>query len=101
MGSLTNAFFMLGGPISSSFIQRFGCRSSLILGSVLIMTGYIASAFTTSLEMLFFTYGIVIGNEPLGRRSWPRGPDSTRCSPCPFVRFFATAVLYMWNRHDY
>ncbi|XP_063611326.1 uncharacterized protein LOC134785013 isoform X1 [Penaeus indicus] len=60
MGSLTNAFFMLGGPISSSFIQRFGCRSSLMLGSVLMMAGYIASAFTTSLEMLFFTYGIVI-----------------------------------------
>nr|XP_045614996.1 monocarboxylate transporter 9-like isoform X1 [Procambarus clarkii]XP_045614997.1 monocarboxylate transporter 9-like isoform X1 [Procambarus clarkii]XP_045614998.1 monocarboxylate transporter 9-like isoform X1 [Procambarus clarkii] len=60
MGSLVNAFFMLGGPISSMFIRRWGCRLSLMLGSVLMVMGYLASAFATSLEMLFVTYGIIV-----------------------------------------
>ncbi|XP_050725876.1 uncharacterized protein LOC127003374 isoform X2 [Eriocheir sinensis] len=60
MGSLINAFFMLGGPLSSMFIQSWGCRAALIFGSLLMSTGYLASAFTTSLEALFFTYGVVV-----------------------------------------
>ncbi|CAL4063719.1 unnamed protein product [Meganyctiphanes norvegica] len=59
VGSLTNSFFMLIGPLTSIFIQRFGCRPSIMLGSLTMMTGYLISAFTTSLEMLFVTYGIV------------------------------------------
>lgn len=61
MGSLINAFFMLGGPVSFMFIQTFGCRAALICGSIIMATGYIVSAFTTSLEALFFTYGVVVG----------------------------------------
>ncbi|XP_071520375.1 uncharacterized protein [Panulirus ornatus] len=60
MGSLMNAFFMLGGPISSVFIQRWGCRPSLMFGAVVMMVGYLASAFATSLEMLFVTYGVIV-----------------------------------------
>nr|XP_053626539.1 uncharacterized protein LOC128684411 [Cherax quadricarinatus] len=60
MGSLVNAFFMLGGPISSMFIQRWGCRLSLMFGSLLMTLGFLVSAFATSLEMLFVTYGVVV-----------------------------------------
>ncbi|XP_066990596.1 uncharacterized protein [Macrobrachium rosenbergii] len=60
LGSLVNAFFMLGGPVSSAFIQRFGCRASLMFGSVVTSIGYICSAFTNSLELLFVTYGVVV-----------------------------------------
>ncbi|XP_063842102.1 uncharacterized protein LOC135089870 isoform X1 [Scylla paramamosain] len=60
MGSLINAFFMLGGPMSFMFIQTFGCRAAIICGSLIMAAGYMVSAFTTSLEALFFTYGVVV-----------------------------------------
>ncbi|XP_068230159.1 uncharacterized protein [Palaemon carinicauda] len=60
VGSLVNAFFMLGGPVSSAFIQRYGCRASLMFGSVVTSIGYIISAFTNSLELLFLTYGVIV-----------------------------------------
>ncbi|KAG0723233.1 Monocarboxylate transporter 14 [Chionoecetes opilio] len=60
VGSLINAFFMLTGPLSFMFIQVMGARAALIWGSIIMATGYIASAFTTTLEALFFTYGVIV-----------------------------------------
>lgn len=49
------------GVVSSSIIQRYSCRVSMILGSLIMTTGYVMSAFATSLQMIFVTYGIVVG----------------------------------------
>ncbi|KAK8386316.1 hypothetical protein O3P69_010767 [Scylla paramamosain] len=70
MGSLINAFFMLGGPMSFMFIQTFGCRAAIICGSLIMAAGYMVSAFTTSLEALFFTYGVVVASKLGGCRSF-------------------------------
>ncbi|CAL4155018.1 unnamed protein product, partial [Meganyctiphanes norvegica] len=59
LGALYNSVYYLMGPISAMFIRCFGSRPSIILGSLLMTFGYLASAFTTSLELLFFTYGVV------------------------------------------
>lgn len=100
------------------FIQSWGCRAALILGSLLMATGYLASAFTTSLEALFFTYGVVVGKRadtlPWPCRGWRQHQVA---APSLFFFFFfspqlcndiaqfalfclATVVQYMWNRHE-
>ncbi|KAK3873703.1 hypothetical protein Pcinc_021318 [Petrolisthes cinctipes] len=63
LGSLLNAFYMLGGPISAIFIKHYGSRPSLMVGAVLMSVGYFLSAFATSLETLFFTYGVIVGEK--------------------------------------
>lgn len=37
-----------------------------MVGAVLMTVGYFLSAFTTSLEALFFTYGVVVGKLDFG-----------------------------------
>lgn len=61
IGSLFMAMPLLSGPIASFLTDRFGCRRVTIAGALMASAGFIASSFTSSLEMLFFTFGIVAG----------------------------------------
>jgi len=61
VGSLLNAFSMLGSIFSSSVIMKTSCRTAMILGSVMMGCGYLMSAFAPSLEMIFITFGVIVG----------------------------------------
>lgn len=61
IGSLFMAMPLLSGPISSFLTDRYGCRNVTIVGSILACTGFVASSFAQSMEMLFFTFGILAG----------------------------------------
>lgn len=61
IGSLFMAMPLLSGPIASFLTDRYGCRKMCICGSIIASIGFIASAFTTNMESLFFTFGIVSG----------------------------------------
>lgn len=61
IGSLFMAMPLLSGPIASFLTDRYGCRKVTIVGSLLASLGFILSAFSTSMEMLFITFGILAG----------------------------------------
>lgn len=61
IGSLFMAMPLLSGPIASFLTDRYGCRKVTIAGSILASTGFVLSAFANSMEMLFFTFGILSG----------------------------------------
>lgn len=61
IGSLFMAMPLLSGPIASFLTDRYGCRKVTIAGSILACIGFVLSAFSTSMEMLFLTFGILAG----------------------------------------
>lgn len=61
IGSLFMAMPLLSGPVASFLTDRFGCRCVTIAGALMASAGFIASAFTNSLEMLFITFGVIAG----------------------------------------
>lgn len=61
IGSLFMAMPLLSGPIASFLTDRYGCRKVTIAGSILACVGFVLSAFSTSMEMLFLTFGILAG----------------------------------------
>lgn len=61
IGSLFMAMPLLSGPVASFLTDRYGCRKVTIAGSILASLGFFISAFVDSMEMLFFTFGILAG----------------------------------------
>lgn len=61
IGSLFMAMPLLSGPIASFLTDRYGCRKVTIAGSILASLGFVMSSFSNSMEMLFFTFGILAG----------------------------------------
>ena len=53
---------LFSAPAVGVACRRFSCRVSVIFGSVILFIGLTSSAFVPSLELLYFTYGIVAGN---------------------------------------
>ncbi|MEQ2271983.1 hypothetical protein XENORESO_012474 [Xenotaenia resolanae] len=49
------------GPLSSVMTNRFGFQFVVIIGGLLISTGTIATSFTSSLNQIYITYGLVAG----------------------------------------
>lgn len=61
IGSLFMAMPLLSGPVASFLTDRYGCRKVTIAGSILACIGFVISSFSTSMEMLFLTFGIIAG----------------------------------------
>ncbi|XP_064650207.1 monocarboxylate transporter 13-like [Lineus longissimus] len=61
VGSVTYLFTAGAGPLSSFLCNLIGHRGTCILGSVLATSGYLISAFSSSFELLFFSYGCLVG----------------------------------------
>lgn len=57
VGSLNNGVYMLAGPIATLFIQRIGCRWTVMVGGMTSMIGLALSSLAPNLVTLFFTYG--------------------------------------------
>ncbi|XP_055085492.1 monocarboxylate transporter 7 isoform X2 [Periophthalmus magnuspinnatus] len=49
------------GPLSSVMTTRFGFQPVVMLGGLLISSGTIATSFTTSVNQMYLTYGLVAG----------------------------------------
>ncbi|ETN61667.1 monocarboxylate transporter [Anopheles darlingi] len=61
VGSLFMAMPLLCGPVASFLTDRYGCRKVTIIGSILASIGFALSAYATSIEMLYLTFGILAG----------------------------------------
>uniref|UniRef100_A0A087YA53 Monocarboxylate transporter 7 n=1 Tax=Poecilia formosa TaxID=48698 RepID=A0A087YA53_POEFO len=48
-------------PLSSVMMNRFGFQFVVMIGGLLISTGTIATSFTSSLNQIYITYGLVTG----------------------------------------
>ncbi|XP_042363764.1 monocarboxylate transporter 7-like [Plectropomus leopardus] len=49
------------GPLSSVMTNRFGFQLVVMLGGLLIASGTIATSFTSSINQMYITYGLVAG----------------------------------------
>ncbi|XP_072912022.1 monocarboxylate transporter 10 [Hemitrygon akajei] len=61
VGSVSVGMIFLCAPIVSVFTDLYGCRKTAVAGATVAFIGLIGSSFVTSLEPLYFTYGIVFG----------------------------------------
>ncbi|XP_052869576.1 uncharacterized protein LOC128275200 [Anopheles cruzii] len=61
VGSLFMAMPLLCGPVASFLTDRYGCRKVTIIGSILASGGFALSAYASSIEMLYLTFGIMAG----------------------------------------
>ncbi|XP_070559290.1 monocarboxylate transporter 10-like [Ptychodera flava] len=61
IGSLTMFMTFFGTYISSILTDRFGWRRTAFVGAVITFIGCLTSSFATRLEILYLTYGILIG----------------------------------------
>jgi len=49
------------GPIASSFVNKYGCRTVTILGAIIAAGGLALSMFATSITYLFLSVGVCTG----------------------------------------
>lgn len=61
IGSIFMASPLLSGPIASYLTDRYGCRKVTIVGSITAAIGFLLSAMSDSMEMLFVTFGVIAG----------------------------------------
>ncbi|KAJ8957426.1 hypothetical protein NQ318_004906 [Aromia moschata] len=61
IGSLFMAVPLLTGPIMSSLVDRYGCRSMTIVGGIISALGFVLSSKVTSIGVMYFTFGIITG----------------------------------------
>lgn len=61
VGSIFFGVAMILGPFSSALCTRFGSRTMTITGGLLACFGMILSHSATSIEMLCFTFSVIVG----------------------------------------
>lgn len=61
IGSSFMAIPLLSGPIASFLTDRYGCKNCCVVGGILAASGFVISAFTTSLGELLLFIGILAG----------------------------------------
>lgn len=61
VGSLLSGFYLMAGPFVSALANKYGFRLVAILGSIIGCIAFVLSAFSTSVEFLFISYGVLGG----------------------------------------
>ncbi|XP_049869471.1 monocarboxylate transporter 3-like [Pectinophora gossypiella] len=61
IGSLFISVPLIAGPIMSALVDRYGCKYMTIVGGVASTIGFVAAAFSNSVEVLCVTYGLMAG----------------------------------------
>ncbi|XP_058836879.1 monocarboxylate transporter 14-like isoform X2 [Topomyia yanbarensis] len=61
VGSLFIAVPLLVGPIMSNLVDRYGCQKMTMLGGFVATCGFALASICTSVEQLYFTFGILAG----------------------------------------
>ncbi|XP_022082023.1 monocarboxylate transporter 10-like [Acanthaster planci] len=59
--SLCSGLTFMLSPVSSIITDRIGCRAAGIVGGTLALGGMIASSFVKRIELLYLTYGVMVG----------------------------------------
>ncbi|XP_034944405.1 monocarboxylate transporter 13-like isoform X2 [Chelonus insularis] len=60
-GSLQTGFYLMAGPFVSALANRYGFRLVAIAGSFISCLAFVLSFFSTSIEYLYFSYGLIGG----------------------------------------
>ena len=60
-GSILDSAPMLCGPFASMMTNRFGYRKATIIGGLIAFSGFFASAFVNSIELICVTFGCIVG----------------------------------------
>ncbi|KAG6458208.1 hypothetical protein O3G_MSEX010741 [Manduca sexta] len=61
IGSLFISVPLIAGPIMSALVDRYGCKNMTIVGGIASTIGFVAASYSNSVEVLYFTYGIMAG----------------------------------------
>lgn len=61
IGSIAYGFMFFSGPVVTSAVDRFGCRFVGVVGALICGLATLASSFSTSVDLLFVTYGVLFG----------------------------------------
>ncbi|CAD5125042.1 DgyrCDS13287 [Dimorphilus gyrociliatus] len=61
IGAIGATFCGVSGAFTGNFIDRYGCRKVVIVGSLMISTGYLLSAFVRNVNIQYFSLGILAG----------------------------------------
>ncbi|OCT80372.1 monocarboxylate transporter 10 [Xenopus laevis] len=59
VNSLSMGMIFFCSPVVSVFTDIFGCRKTAVVGAAVGIIGLLSSSFVSSLEPLYFTYGIL------------------------------------------
>ena len=54
-------FYICTAPVSGHISTSFSFKWCTVIGGILAGLGMVASAFTGRVEMLFLTYGVILG----------------------------------------
>lgn len=58
---LNNEIIFVPGPIVSALTNKYGCRAVCMAGSLIGALAFVLSTFSTSVNMLMLTYGVLGG----------------------------------------
>ncbi|XP_014615707.1 PREDICTED: monocarboxylate transporter 3 isoform X2 [Polistes canadensis] len=61
VGSLLSGMYLSAGPVVSALTNKYGCRAVCMAGSFLGAAAFVLSTFSTSVNMLMMTYGVMGG----------------------------------------
>lgn len=61
VGSLFLAVPLLAGPVMSNLVDKYGCRRMTMIGGTLSCVGFALAAISTSVGVLYLTFGIIAG----------------------------------------
>ena len=61
VGSLLSGVYLMAGPIVSALTNKYGCRAVCMAGSFVGAAAFVLSTFSTTVNMLMMTYGVLGG----------------------------------------
>ncbi|CAG9767224.1 unnamed protein product [Ceutorhynchus assimilis] len=61
IGSLFLSVPLLAGPLGSAMVDRYGCRSMTILGSIVCTIGFVMSSYVKNIWLMYLTFGFIGG----------------------------------------
>ncbi|KAH3807836.1 hypothetical protein DPMN_136184 [Dreissena polymorpha] len=61
IGSLNSGLLSLLGPLVSIVMDTYSCRTSMLIGAILVTSSYVASAFVQNIDLLIFIFGVLGG----------------------------------------
>lgn len=61
VSSLALSLTMFAAPVMGHLSEKFGCRLVTLVGMLSGIVGLVATSFVNNIEVMFFTYGILVG----------------------------------------
>lgn len=61
IGALFLAVPLMAGPVLSNLVDKYGCRRMTFIGGLLAGIGFALASISTSIEMLYLTFGFIAG----------------------------------------